>query len=187
MHSDIGRLCSQQKRFKFTQHLLLQYLRFTYTVTVKDSDILDIVYILGLSKNNSTETGYSPFCDWRGKMGFVPCWIGQEGLAAVFRLDSSFQPVRQGSILIPCSHLKSGQVQTSMLCVSDKSRQWTFSRTLVQAFFRRRDFLRPRSLMDEADSPGVNLGLLQQAQDSFMTAPSMNAAVVSVCLHFYFI
>lgn len=36
-----------------------------YRVTVKDSDILDIVHILGVSKNNSK--------DWRGKVGFLPC------------------------------------------------------------------------------------------------------------------
>ena len=135
VHPDTNRLCSQQKCFKCTQHRLLPTTYTHYKVTVKDSDILDIVHILDLSKNNCTKTGYSPFWDWRGKIGFLPCWIGQEGLAAVSRLNSCFQPVRQGSILMPCSHLKRGQVHTSMLCVSDKSRQWTFSRTLVQVIF----------------------------------------------------
>jgi hypothetical protein len=155
-------------------------------VPVKDSDILDVVHILGLSKNNLTKTGSSPFWDWRGMMGLLLSWIRWERLAAVTRLVSFFQPVRQDSIPMPFSHLKSGQAHTSMLCVFDKSRQRTFSRTSVTVLSTAR-FLattvfggRGRQSLNEVGSTPTGLRLLK-------TALSTNSAVGSVCLHFYLI
>lgn len=48
-------------------------------------------------------------------------------------------------------------------------------------YFRRRDFSRPRSLAEEADSPCVKTGRPQQAYGSFKNALCSNSAAVSMC------